>query len=602
MTSSSPRSPSFRQLRDIAIALAPPLVAFAIETRLLAPTGSRWLLMIAGVIVSAANGGIAAGLLSTVLSAALVWWYLIPPRETLGSADPAHYLSAAIFIAVGVAVSLLHDRLRRTTERLAKSQRVLQGVLDNSPNGIVIKRLDGRYVTVNDGFAAMTHLSRENVVGKTDAELFATPLAERLRANDAQAVSTRQSVVSEETLEIDGRRRVFLVTKFPLLDETNTIVALCAIWTEITQRKLDEDALRRVASDLRTAQRVAHVGSWRSNLGTGETEWSEELYRIFGQDPMQPRRVPLIDPDSHILTDDSRARLRAAVDKTIADGSGYEIDLEFTRPDGDVRWISARGEPVRDETGRIVAINGTAADITRLKDLQRLRDEWTSVIAHDLRQPIGTILMASGILPDLADGEMSKDAREMVQRVHTASLTLKRMVDDLLDMSLLEANRLKLERKWQDPTPLVRQTVGQLAHLPGIERVHVVSDAGTQKIFVDAMRLEQALANLISNAIKYGDPRTDVIVRVAQREHEVEITVTNRGPGIPPEELPRLFDRFMRSKTARGSGVRGLGLGLYIAKGIVEAHGGRIWAQSTPGAETTFHVSLPASAEARASA
>jgi signal transduction histidine kinase len=251
---------------------------------------------------------------------------------------------------------------------------------------------------------------------------------------------------------------------------------------------------------------------------------------------------------------------------------------------------------VRDDSGHIVAINGTATDITKLKELQRLRDEWTSVIAHDLRQPIGTILMASGVLPELT-AEMSDNARAMVQRIHTASLALKRMVDDLLDMSLLEANRLKLERKWSKPSSLVQETLGQLAHLPGIERVHVVNGSEPPAIFVDPMRVQQVIANLISNAIKYGDPKSDVDVRVAHTGTAVEITVTNRGHGIPPDELPRLFSRFTRSPSTRGSGVRGLGLGLYIAKGVVEAHGGRIWAESTPDTETTFHVTLPAPSE-----
>ena len=252
---------------------------------------------------------------------------------------------------------------------------------------------------------------------------------------------------------------------------------------------------------------------------------------------------------------------------------------------------------MRDETGRIVGINGTAADITRIKQLQRLHDEWTSVIAHDLRQPISTILMASEFLPELHQGEPNEKEREMVQRIHMAAGSLRRMVDDLLDMSLLEANRLKLERVSAKPHSLVHETLEQLAHLPGIERVRERAVADLPAIQVDPMRIEQVLQNLISNAIKYGDPETEVTVREEQRGNEIEIAVTNHGNGIAPDELPRLFDRFTRSRATRGSGTPGLGLGLYIAKGIVEAHGGRIWAESIPCEVTTFHVALPLSAE-----
>lgn len=738
-----------RALRSAVVALAPTLIGFACEKVLFAAVGSRWLLMVAAVIVSAANGGMAAGLVATVTSTALVWWFLIPPTQTLGATDPRYYLSLATFVAIGYAVSLLHERLRRASallgraarenqifaaliensldfigiadpdgspvylnpagrrmvelpdgieiehtqigeyyppelrqfaeqvivagmrahgewagetsfrnwrtgasipvldthflirdratgeviglatitrdisgvkaqrdelektnrrlsaalDALAESQRFLQGILDYSPNAIVIKSLDGRYLLANQGFGTVTGAAVEGIRRKRDSDLFPPTVALRLRANDAATLAKREAVVTEESLERAGERRVYLVTNFPLLDDAKNIFALCAIWTDITQRKRDEEALRQAASDLRSAQRVAHVGSWRWDVRTGEIQWSEELYRIFGLSPDQPRRVPLfMDPECRILSDESASRARAAVEKTLADGTPYELELDFRRPDGSMGYVEARGEALRDETGRVIGINGTSADITKIKELQRLRDEWTSVIAHDLRQPIGTILMASDILSDIHERALGDKEQALIDRVHGAAKSLRRLVDDLLDMSLLEAKRLKLERTWKRPHELVKETIDGLAHLPGIERVKRRTAAGLPPISVDAMRMEQVLANLVSNAIKYGDEHSDITIAEEQRGNEVEITVSNRGPGIAPDELPQLFNRFMRSRSTRGAGVPGLGLGLYIAKGIVEAHGGRLWAESTPGETTTFHVVLPMSASMREAA
>src|SRR6185312_11332583 len=173
--------------------------------------------------------------------------------------------------------------------------------------------------------------------------------------------------------------------------ESNIVFALGSVWTDITQRKRDEESLRQTAADLHAAQHVAHVGSFRWDLRTGEIRWSEEMYRIFGLNPAEPRKAPIyIDPDTKALSEEARARVRAAVEKTLADGSPFQLDLAVTRPDGSVVWIDCRSEAVRDETGRVAGMNGTCTDITAIKDLERLRDEWTSVIAHDLRQPIGT--------------------------------------------------------------------------------------------------------------------------------------------------------------------------------------------------------------------
>jgi PAS domain S-box-containing protein len=258
--------------------------------------------------------------------------------------------------------------------------------------------------------------------------------------------------------------------------------------------------------------------------------WSEELYRIYGLDPAQPRQKPLYDdPNLTVFTEEGREQVRAAVAKTLADGLPYELELEFTRPDGTTGWVVGRGEAIRDRDGRIIGVSGTGADITKLKELQRLRDEWTSVIAHDLRQPIGTILMASDFLPEVHE-DMAEKERTLVERVHAAGLTLKRMVDDLLDMSLVEANRLKLERTAIKPESLVQETLSRLAHLPGIERVHVSSDANLAPVPVDPMRIEQVITNLVTNAIKYGDEHTDIDIRVTQRANASEIAVTKSRP------------------------------------------------------------------------
>ena len=611
-------SSAARLLRDLAVAFAPPLISFIGDRLVFASLGSPWLLMVAAVIVSAANGGMLSGLLATITSAGLVWWYFVPPVKTLGTTNSGYYLALALFLAVGYAISLLHERLRRTTDglaraarqnhifaaliensvdfigiadpeglpryvnpagrrmvelpddvsientripeyyppdqrpfaqdvilaemlahdrwvgetsfrnwrtgasipvldthflirdpatrqiigmgtitrdiseqkaqldllertnqhlastsrELAENQRFLQGILDYSPNAIVIKDVDGRYIIVNNGFRGIAHLGLTVARAKSDAELFPEALAQRLHANDQTALATRKAVVTEESIGVDRDQRTYLVTKFPLFGEGDTIFALCGIWTDITQ----------------------------------------------------------------------------------------------------------------------------------LKHLQRLRDEWTSIIAHDLRQPIAAILMASDLLPELHGGVVSEKEQVVVTRIHTAAQSLKRMVDDLLDMSLMEANRLELERKWTNPRELVRGTVERLAHLSGIERVQVRADDDIPSLLVDPIRIEQVLTNLISNAIKYGDEQSDIIVQARHRQNELEIAVTNRGRGIAPDELPRLFNRFARSKETRGSGVPGLGLGLYIAKGVIEAHGGRLWAESTPGETTTFHVILPISAESREAA
>jgi len=236
---------------------------------------------------------------------------------------------------------------------------------------------------------------------------------------------------------------------------------------------------------------------------------------------------------------------------------------------------------------------GTVLDITHLKQLQRMREEWTSVIAHDLRQPIGVISISADLLPDVHTGEMCERERWIVERIRSATQGLTRMVDDLQDVSRIEAERLSLDQKWIDPGMVVRETVERFSQVHSSARVNVQESDDPTRIFVDPIRLEQVLVNLLSNAVKYGEENSEILVRLNHAGHDFEISISNHGGGIPPDELPRLFDRFYRSTKSRSSGVPGLGLGLYISKGLVDAHGGRIWAESIPGETTTFHVMLP---------
>ena len=169
---------------------------------------------------------------------------------------------------------------------------------------------------------------------------------------------------------------------------------------------------------------------------------------------------------------------------------------------------------------------------------------------------------------------------------------MNRMISDLADVTHIETRRLDLARQPIDIDVLVRESVEQQRVMSPDRVINLHVDASIPKVSVDATRIEQVLGNLLVNALKYSDSETALEVEVRQVNDEVRVLVTNRGPDISAEELPKLFDRYYRTPTARGGSAHGLGMGLYIAKGLMEAHGGRIWAESRLG-QTTFPFALP---------
>ena len=271
--------------------------------------------------------------------------------------------------------------------------------------------------------------------------------------------------------------------------------------------------------------------------------------------------------------------------------SGAEYLVQ--RRDGRRTPVRVSTAVLRDALGALAGVIGVFDDITALKNLERLREEWTSVIAHDLRNEVGTISFAAQLglkAQELGSGE--KVVRDL-DRIRASARQLDRMVVDLLDVSRIEARRLKLVPAAVELRALVVEAVERLGHFTRENPVRVEQRNVSGPVWADAGRIDQVLSNLLSNAVKYGEPGAEILIELEGRAEEVEVTVTNRGRGIDPHELSRLFNRFTRSEQTRTSKVPGLGLGLYICKGLIEAHGGRIWAESTPGDRTRFHFTLP---------
>jgi PAS domain S-box-containing protein len=575
-----------------AAALGPTLIAFVVQYNILHATMARWALFYPAVFAASWLGGLESGLAATAIATALVPMFFMEGRSSFFA--PQNLISILIFVAMGIAISCVHQRLRTIMSELERSRLWLQAIMDNSPSVIVIKDFTGHYLMANRKLEQLLQIGTGGATGKTDTMIFPPESAEYQHQTDAAVYAKRGPIAYEETLEVHGEKRVFLTSKFPLYNGKPYPFAICAIWSDITDRKHVEEALRESEADLRQAERVAHLGSWTWNAADGTARWSEELYRILGLEPPPSTDAPF-KPKEGDMPPETLNVIRETLHAILRENRPYETDMEIKRPDGTTRWVATRGDIARNERGEIIAVSGTAQDITELKELQKQRDEWTSLIAHDLRQPIGIITMAASALPEMHD-EAPEKGHELIKRIAAAADGLGRLVDDLLDLSLLEARRLTLDRQWVNPEVLVSEAVDRLSHITVGRRVNIRKPERLPDVFVDQMRIGQVLGNLISNAVKYGDSGTDIDVCLEEHGTDVDIAVENRGPGIAPEEIEKLFDRFVRTEKARRSHVRGLGVGLYIARELVTAHQGRIWVESTPGEATTFHVTLPSRA------
>ena len=224
----------------------------------------------------------------------------------------------------------------------------------------------------------------------------------------------------------------------------------------------------------------------------------------------------------------------------------------------------------------------------------RARDDVLAVVAHDLRNPLNTVTMAVSLMLETTPPERVEERRQ-VEILRRAADRMNRMIQDLLDVKRMESGRLTTDLKPELPATIINDTIDMLRPLAAGSTIGLEAniEEDLPPVLADAARIQQVLSNLVGNAVKFT-PRSGRIAVCAERiDGEVRFAVIDTGPGIPAEQLPHIFGRFWQAK----SDHRGIGLGLAIAKGIVEAHNGRIWVESHVGLGSTFYFTLPAAAD-----
>jgi two-component system sensor histidine kinase/response regulator len=234
-------------------------------------------------------------------------------------------------------------------------------------------------------------------------------------------------------------------------------------------------------------------------------------------------------------------------------------------------------------------------------ELVRLNEEkngFVGMAAHDLRNPLGVILGYSVFLLIMRRSELADEDAEIVEEIKNSSQFMLSLINDLLSISTIEAGKLTLERTSTDLAELTVANVRRNAVLAARKgmRLACTADRDLPRVLVDAQKVEQVLSNLIGNAVQYSFPESSIEVAVRHQRGEVILSVTDHGQGLAPGDIGKLFKPFGRATSVSTGGEKSTGLGLAIARRIVEGHGGRIWVESEIGKGSTFFVAFPVEA------
>ena len=265
---------------------------------------------------------------------------------------------------------------------------------------------------------------------------------------------------------------------------------------------------------------------------------------------------------------------------------GLDEAVKVATGDGE-RLLLPRAAPLYAEEGDVVGATIVFQDVTRLHRFEELRNDVVATVAHELRTPLTSLRMAVHLLAEQAVGPLTAKQGDLVFAAREDCDRLQSIVDELLDLSRIQADRIELRRARHDPEDLVREAVEAQRSAAAARNVVLRSELlpDTPAVMVDRERLLLVLANLIGNAIRYGPAGGTVTIRAAPRDGALRLEVGDDGPGVSPEDQQAIFDKYVR---APGASPGGAGLGLFIASEIVHAHGGEIGVDSPPGQGATF--------------
>lgn len=536
------------------------------------------------------------------------WWNIIksPLHGPTGQVE-----AVLIFREDVTERKLAVDQLRRSEARL-------RGFFESDMVGAIYWTMDGKINDANDKFLRMVGYTREELTaGLVDWARMTPPEYRHLdeRALEELRATGVDTPYEKEYIRKDGTR-IPVIIGAAMLDERRWEGV--AFVLDNSARKQALEALRASEERLRMAAEAGRVGTWDLDYATGRLRWGGVLYELAGLRPEEWDET--FEGFLRVLHPDDREPVVRAIDEAIASRrENYALEYRFVLPGGQVRWMRGQGRILWDENGRPIRNVSAVVDITERKlaeealaaakaaaeSANAAKDQFLATLSHELRTPLTPVLILSQQLE--ADPHLSAELREDMKTIRQNIQVEARLIEDLLDLTRISRGKIQLKPEPVNVHDLLQHAMQTCCDEQFDKRgLHIEwrLAARSRVVTADSTRLQQVFWNLISNAIKFTPPGGAITIRTADLDaNHIRIQVSDTGKGIEPDKLATIFNPFDQGSPDTPCHYGGLGLGLAIAKAIVEMHGGTITADSKSiGQGATFTVTLATAVQKEAPA
>ena len=526
--------------------------------------------------------------------------------------DSEGYVTGAVLTTIDITAQKEAQAEReRLLTQLEAAHRNLQTILNRLPDGVFV--VDTRELVVLHNETIRRYLGRD-LLGLSLADLRReygfvmaggepfppgqAPLERALRGELVSGVEIR--------LILPGDRRVdALEGAAPLYGPEGAgdgrITGAVVTLTDITLLKEAQAERERLLAQLEAAHRnlrtiLDHLPDavLVVNPLLRVTLCNEAARRYTGRD-LAGQLIPDLYRESDFRRADGQPfpQGEAPVERALRGEEAIGVDVNLRLPDGRRLDVLKSAVPLRAPDGTVQEVAAVMTDVTLLKQADRAKDEFISVAAHELRTPLTSLKgHAQILLRQAARANWRPEDQRNLRVIDEQVDRLNDLIERLLNVSRIRLGRLQLNRAPMDIVALARAVAEELQVTTEAHRISVHAEVLQLIGSWDEAAVRQVLMNLVSNAIKYA-PGGPIDIHIRQEDNQAVVSVSDRGPGIPPERQAQLFEAFTRGVAEEYRRTGGLGLGLYISRGIVQAHGGRIWVESQVGVGSTFTFTLP---------
>jgi PAS domain S-box-containing protein len=413
---------------------------------------------------------------------------------------------------------------------------------------------------------------------------------------------TRAFEIEFRILRRDGQLR-WMVLRGNLDRNGADATRAFGIAMDVTDRHLAQVALQTANERAALIARHAGIGTWQSDESGLPALWDEQMFRLRGLEPRsaslnREERLALVHPDD-------RALMLDTYPKRIYDSQATAYEFRVRWPDGQYRWLASRSAPLLDALGKVARRVGVNWDITDHKNAEfarqqallaeresRAKSEFLARMSHELRTPLNAVLGFTQLLQLDARQQPGSDQLDKLSHIRSAGEHLLTLINDALDLSNLEAGTLKLDLQPVVLALAVARALPLIEDAAASRRVTIRTGRLDGAVRADTTRLHQVLLNLLSNAVKYNRVGGEVVIDTTPGDPDTTLSVRDTGRGMSADQLAHLFEPFNRLGI-EAEGIEGSGIGLTIARALVDGMGGHLEVTSQPGQGTEFQVVLP---------